>query len=310
MFDSPQDSAPTVVFLHEKQTRTMTTKLTILTLLMAALWATESPAQPPRGGGGGGGGVGDGATVGGESAPRAVGRGGRGGFGGAVPGSIPLSDSETAELPHFSLDFPGGTPQALVKMIESASGNPLNAIIPPEYQDTMLPPLKMRSVTVPDLFNALIHASVKSIAVATGNSRTSFGDRQYTYSFQNYVCGFRTEGKPRPDSVWYFFVDQPVEPLRHAPAECRYFQLGGYLENYKIDDITTAIETGWKMLGEKPYPQLSFHKDTKLLIAVGEPEKLRLIDSVLEQLRGAKPPANTNGTLDSRLDRSADPNRR
>jgi hypothetical protein len=285
----------------------MTTKLTILTLLMAALWATESPAQPPRGGGGGGLSTGGG---GGEAAPGTGGRGGRGGFGGATQGSIPLTETESAELPHFSLDFPGGTPQALAKMIESASGTPLNAIIPPEYADTMLPPLKMRSVTVPDLFNALIQASRKTIPIATSYARDSFGERQYSYTYQNSSFGFRTEGKPRPDSVWYFYVDQRAEPIRHAPSECRFFQLGGYLESYKIDDITTAIETGWKMLGEKPYPQLSFHKDTKLLIAVGEPEKLRLIDSVLEQLRGAKPPANTNGTLDSRLDRSADPNRR
>jgi len=49
-----------------------------------------------------------------------------------------------------------------------------------------------------------------------------------------------------------------------------------------VDDITTAIETGWKMLGETSPPTISFHKDTKLLIAVGEPSKLETIDAVLK----------------------------
>ena len=51
-----------------------------------------------------------------------------------------------------------------------------------------------------------------------------------------------------------------------------------------MDDITTAIETGWKMLGETSPPTISFHKDTKLLIAVGEPSKLETIDAVLKAL--------------------------
>ena len=80
----------------------------------------------------------------------------------------------------------------------------------------------------------------------------------------------------------------------------RFFQLGPYLENYKVEDITTAIETGWKMLGGGPAPAMSFHKDTTLLIARGEPEKLMLIDSVLQELRwkqlvAAKTPAPARG---------------
>ena len=54
-----------------------------------------------------------------------------------------------------------------------------------------------------------------------------------------------------------------------------------------MDDITTAIQTGWKMLGDKDTPTISFHKDTKLLIAVGEPGKLETIDAVLRALQPA-----------------------
>ena len=47
-----------------------------------------------------------------------------------------------------------------------------------------------------------------------------------------------------------------------------------------MDDITTAIETGYKMLGE-PAPVINFHKDTKLLIAVGELARLAANNSLV-----------------------------
>jgi hypothetical protein len=63
--------------------------------------------------------------------------------------------------------------------------------------------------------------------------------------------------------------------------------------SYTVEDITTAIQTGWKMLGETNMPNVSFHKDTKLLIAFGEEEKLKLIDDVLSQLKGHSSSAPT-----------------
>jgi hypothetical protein len=68
---------------------------------------------------------------------------------------------------------------------------------------------------------------------------------------------------------------------------CRFFQLGPYLQaGVKVEDITTAIETAWKMLGENTAPKIKFHQDTKLLIAVGQVERLMVIDEVLEKLPG------------------------
>jgi hypothetical protein len=73
---------------------------------------------------------------------------------------------------------------------------------------------------------------------------------------------------------------------------CRFYALGPYLDwGLSIDDITTAIKTGAKMLGDTNEPTISFHKDTRLLIAVGEPGKLDIIDSVLKALQ---PPANAS----------------
>ena len=84
--------------------------------------------------------------------------------------------------------------------------------------------------------------------------------------------------------------------LPEQPKVCRFYQLTPYLETYKVEDITTAIQTGWKMLGETNPPTISFHKDTKLLIAVGEPSKLQLIDSVLQQLAQGKPQPQREST--------------
>jgi hypothetical protein len=56
-----------------------------------------------------------------------------------------------------------------------------------------------------------------------------------------------------------------------------------------VEDITTALETGWKMLGEASPATIKFHKDSMLLIAVGEPGKLEIIDAVLKALEPPKP---------------------
>jgi hypothetical protein len=54
------------------------------------------------------------------------------------------------------------------------------------------------------------------------------------------------------------------------------------------------VQTAWKMLGETSPPVISFHKDTKLLIAVGAPEKLQVIDQALAAL---KPDTSVNAVL-------------
>ena len=81
--------------------------------------------------------------------------------------------------------------------------------------------------------------------------------------------------------------------LDKAPPEkiCRFYSLAPYLERgLTVDDITTAIQTGWKMMDDSDTPTIRFHKETKLLIAVGERSKLETIDAVLMAL---EPPPRT-----------------
>jgi hypothetical protein len=144
-------------------------------------------------------------------------------------------------------------------------------------------------VNVAQLFSALIEVSREQQVVETGRNYGGGLIGGVQYSYHNSWYGFKTEGTPTENSIWYFVRDrtpdvpEPTPPT--PPAVCRFYQLGPYLDSgYKVEDITTAIETGWKMLGEKNPPKVSYHKDTKLLIAVGQQDKLEMIGQVLQSL--------------------------
>jgi hypothetical protein len=191
-----------------------------------------------------------------------------------------FTNQVSGQLTKFNIDFPGGKPKDLVAAIQKASGHPLNAIVPEEFADMKLPPLKMNGVDVNQLFHALALASFKTETYETG----MFGN---PYQTKNTSYAFQTEGKITDDSIWYFHVDKvPTPPITPPQKTSRFYALAPYLDRgLKVDDITTAIETAWKMMGETSPPAISFHKDTKLLIAVGAPDKLQTIDAVLQALK-------------------------
>jgi hypothetical protein len=177
------------------------------------------------------------------------------------------------KLTRFNLDFPGGTPGQLVAEIQKASKRSLNAIVPPEHASRQLPALKMNAVNVAELFRAL------SVASQRRDVRTS-GNGAWTTVNVNY--GFRsTDNSLSDESIWYFFA----EGFDEGPKTSRFYLLTPYLDaGLTVDDVTTAIRTGWKMRGDSVVPVLSFHKETKLLIATGEYGPLMVIDDVLRAL--------------------------
>ncbi|HEX3720921.1 MAG TPA: hypothetical protein VH595_23465 [Verrucomicrobiae bacterium] len=188
-----------------------------------------------------------------------------------VNGNAPATN-----LTRFNLDFPGGGPKDLVAAIEKATGKPLNAIISEEDSAVSLPPLKMNNVNVAQLFQALEAASIKTVAMSMGNNTWS----QYGVNY-----GFRIapDQTPTDDSIWYFHSEKPVRPP--STKVCRFYSLEPYLiRGFTVDDITTAIQTGWKMSGETSPPALEYHKETKLLIAFGDPKELDTIQQVLDTL--------------------------
>jgi hypothetical protein len=213
-----------------------------------------------------------------------------------APAPKPLPIAQETSLTKFNLDFPGGTPAELVAAIQKAMGRPLNAIVPPEYAGQKLPALKMNGVDVAQLFQALQAASRRNEARISGDR-----SRQNRVMFVQIDFGFRTEGPVSDNSIWTFWVQNPPEDPTVRPQICRFYLLAPYLDRgFTVDDLTTAVQTGWKMLGDSnaPQPKISFHKETKLLIAVGEPEQLQTIDAVLGELGkvalAGKPPGNQN----------------
>jgi hypothetical protein len=200
---------------------------------------------------------------------------------------VPETQGAVEGEKRFDLSFKGGTPKDLVAAIESATKEPLNAIIPEEHRDFILPPLKLKNVTASQLFYSLGVASSKA------EYRRNPGN---VFQHVNTSYGFRTpDQRPSPNSIWYFYVEgrlpspepQPPPP----PPQVRFWNLAPYLEKLKVEDITTAVETGWKMLGVNPLPKLTFHRDTKLLVAVGADGQLRTVDDVLRELRPQVDPA-------------------
>lgn len=166
----------------------------------------------------------------------------------------------------FDLNFAGGTPAQLVAAIEIAMGRTLNAVIPTEYADAKLPPMKMKNVTAPDLFAAM---SVTWFPYGGGHG---------SYAF-------KSETRKGDDTVWYFSGMLPP-----TVTQTRYFSLAPYLNaGLKVDDITTAIQTGWKMRGETQPMALSYHKETKLLIAAGDNAVFQTIESALQALASQIP---------------------
>jgi hypothetical protein len=187
-----------------------------------------------------------------------------------------------ADLPKFNLDFPGGPPGELVKQIEKATGKPLNVIIRPDDAQEDLPPLKMSSVTVPQLFAALEAATTKTENV--------FAPQLGRYENVKTGCGFSwSDGLVTEDTIWFFRVERPENTS--APAETKivqYYSLAPYLDRgFTVDDITTAIQAGWKMAGVNPTPELNYHKETQMLIAYGEPSRLQTVQQVLQTLPSA-----------------------
>jgi hypothetical protein len=200
----------------------------------------------------------------------------------ATETKAPSPERPPQTLKKFDLDFRGGHPKDLVAAIQKAIGKPLNTLIPDESANVNIPELKMRNVDVVGLFGALSQASQHIENYEAGDNHIV----QLRSSYQ-----FRPgPGAVSDDTIWSFHVEKPLVPP--SPKIIRFYALGPYLDwGLSVDDITTAMKTGTKMLGGTNEPTISFHKDTRLLIAVGEPSRLEIIDSVLKALQ---PPANAS----------------
>ncbi len=198
--------------------------------------------------------------------------------------AAPGTDAQPAESPapetrspavastRFDLNFPGGSPHALVKMLQAASGEPVNALIPPEGEKFTLPPLNYRNVTVEEVLAPLRWS--RDVAVVQSAGGISYQQEGYEWRREAGVWVMRA----------YTARDFP-EVFQVEPVNVRLL-----LAHYTIDDLTTAIDSAWKLQGAPADNQLLFHAETSLLILKGRPVD---IDTARKVLKSLEAPAAT-----------------
>jgi hypothetical protein len=198
--------------------------------------------------------------------PRAGGtQGFGGGFGGPGTSPEPSIDNVT---------FKGGTAQELVDALEKTIGQKPNVILTPSLTGIEIPPFELHNVTLGDIFMAL-------------NLMASAGREEWTWTRSPSSAGLWTlipakqQTQPQP-GLAYFAQNQPPPPGSLRAAQI--FNVSAFLDFYKIEDITTAIETAWNMLKSETPAEMKFHKDTHLLIAVGNGQQISVISQVLQEL--------------------------
>jgi hypothetical protein len=233
-----------------------------LTLLVCSSLAQENP-QPPR----------------------------RIGLPPSAPGNgAPASAEAPAEAARFDLKFPGGKVKEFVAAVSKALGKPVNVIIPKEGEGTMIPAVDVSRVTVDALFSAMSIASQHEVGFPTNVATSSTGVISTNIQYRMVGFTFRTEEKNSPDGVWTFSVKDLPENLAAKPftppRSVQYYPVAEYLTHFSVEDITTAIESGWKLQGldaDSP-ATIRFHEETKLLICAGTTAQIELIPQVLKGL--------------------------
>lgn len=188
--------------------------------------------------------------------------------------------------PLIDLNFPGGTPAELVKAIREQAGVDVNVIIPTHAADTVLPPVDVKGVTPSQLFEALSRASSRSVSIKTLQIDPKTGSVRPVMGRSLIAFGFRP-GAPNPNGkpVWSFYREGGADDVGAVFLKmCSYYQLASYLDQYSIEDISTAIRSGWKYLEDQPEAKLSFHKETGLLIVYGSDEQQAIVSQVLQEL--------------------------
>ena len=213
-----------------------------------------------------------------------------------VPGQITAPQPQPEQPLRFDLDFPGGNIVELIAAVSRVT-EPVNVVIPTRSRTVAIPAFSVRDVTIGALFGALSTASTagnssgpgwgggmgRSIQPASGSPAKQGNSVPFQFVLSN---------GPGSPTIWSFVAADPQassgspSPEPERERVCRYYNLSTFLGKYTIEDITATITSGYEMMGEhSKAPLLKFHPGTGLLIAVGQSEQMKVIDSALEALR-------------------------
>jgi hypothetical protein len=136
---------------------------------------------------------------------------------------------------------------------------------------------------------------------------------------------------PTNSSDRLVIFDRPAQPLQVDPNTglpfpaagkkiCRVYNVSDYLNSLPNTDMDKAIaeiqnvlETAWKMLRDanqdedQALPTLSVHRGTRLLVAVGRPEDMIILEQVVMGLQGSAPNTAIPVPPDARRQKSPKP---
>ena len=156
-----------------------------------------------------------------------------------------------------TLDFPGGTVQEYVEALKHA-GAEGRVVITGESGTMPMQPVTLRNVQIESAIRILDGIESDSGANARRVTIESLGNL------------YRVHIESR---------------RRSAETVSRVWSLRAITANgMKDDTLLSAIEAGIDTLGEGRAPNLRYHEPTALLIAVGDPVALKLIESIIDGL--------------------------
>ncbi|MCF3648655.1 polysaccharide biosynthesis/export family protein [Synoicihabitans lomoniglobus] len=165
----------------------------------------------------------------------------------------------------FDINFPGGSAHALVEMLQEVSGEPVNAFIPATASPFVLPPLSYRNVTVEEVLAPL--RWFQNVAI--------LHDGVIKSQREGYEWGLDR-------GIWVM----QVQTVTNVPDifEVEPVNIRRLLAHYSIDDLTTAVDSAWKLQGAPSESALLFHPETSLLILKGRRLDLETARKVLQNL--------------------------
>ena len=208
---------------------------------------------------------------------------------------LPAPQPEKPEEPRLDIQFRGGTSEELVMFIRARFHQkelpPPNFLIAPEMRDVEVPPFDLQNVTVADVFEALNNLGGQEQGRWELSGSASPIWMLNPSQAIDPLTGARIRPNAFPSGFAPGFPGRAIDPLTGAPIRqepqrrTAIYPVGTHLEDYKIEDITTAIQTAWEMMSGGTPADLKYHQDTRLLIAVGTAEQLNLIKEILESLR-------------------------
>lgn len=216
----------------------------------------------------------------------------------AIAAGAPAADQR------FDLELASPTPaQDVIELISEKLGHPVNVVWSGDSTSALLPALRLHQVTLREFLGAV---------TAVGRTEMRLGRAGFEFSEIPEAANVYTFSVIPPAPTPSSFTRGPEEggavaringgvqltapSTPPAPAKIsQFFDLSVLLnDELKIDDITTAIRTAWTAAAdgaEPPTEALRYHQETQLLIATDSPERLKIVENIVDLLRSRNEPS-------------------